>query len=269
MKTFLFLTLTALCLAGCNRAPAPAEKPPEPPPAPSVTTTPPAPDPADAAVQQALVLKSAGKLAEARDLLQPFTADKALALLGELNTQIIFTGAAAPEKVDYTIVAGDTLGKLARKFGTTIELIKKANGLSSDVIQTDNRLRIYQAKFAVEVSKSANTLTVTDNGKFFKRYRVGTGQYSRTPAGEFKIMTRIEKPPWYRPDGRTIPFGDPENILGTHWLGLNVPRYGIHGTWETNSIGTQSSAGCIRLLNDDVAELYVLLPLGTPVTIRD
>jgi len=274
MKPFALLTLLALCLTACNRSPAPTEKPPELPPAPIAANAPPAPDPTDAVMQQALALKSAGKLAEARDLLQPLAAapnasDKLLALLGDLNTQIIFTGAAAPEKVDYTIAAGDTLGKLAKKFGTTIELIKKANGLGSDVIQTDNRLRIYQAKFAVEVSKSANTLTLTDNEKNFKRYRVGTGQYNRTPAGEFKIMTRLEKPPWYRPDGRTIPFGDPENILGTHWLGLNVPRYGIHGTWETNSIGKQSSAGCIRLLNDDVAELYLLLPAGTPVTIHD
>jgi lipoprotein-anchoring transpeptidase ErfK/SrfK len=269
MNLLRLVLVLSLCLAGCNRAPAPAEKPPERPPAPSVATPPPALDPTDAAVAQALALKRAGKLAEARDLLQPFTADKALALLGELNTQIIFTGAAAPEKVDHTIVVGDTLGKLAKKFGTTIELLMKAHGLSSDKIRLGDRLRVYQGKFAIEVSKTANTLTVTDNGKIFKRYRVGTGQYNRTPAGEFKIMTRIEKPPWYRPDGRTIAFGDPENILGTHWLGLDVPRYGIHGTWETNSIGTQSSAGCIRLLNSDVEELYVLLPVGTPVTIRD
>jgi lipoprotein-anchoring transpeptidase ErfK/SrfK len=119
------------------------------------------------------------------------------------------------------------------------------------------------------VSKTANLLTVTDNGKFFKRYRVGTGQFSKTPVGEFKITSRIKNPPWYRADGKTIPYGDPENILGTHWLGLNVPGYGIHGTWETNSIGRQSSAGCIRLLNDDIAELYVMLPVDTPVTIHD
>jgi len=277
-SALLFLILFCLWLTGCDRSPTQAtpsvEKTIEPSSAPIATNAPPAPDPTAMILQQALALKAAGKLADARDLLQPLTAatnapDNVLTLLGELNSQIVFTPAAAPEKVDYTIVEGDSLGKLAKKFGTTIELIKKSNGRTSDMIRVGDRLRIYQGKFAVLISKTANTLTVTDNGKFFKRYRVGTGQFNRTPSGEFKIVSRIEKPPWYRPDGRTIPFGDPENILGTHWLGLDIPRYGIHGTWETNSIGQQSSAGCIRLLNDDVAELYVLLPTGTPVTIHD
>ena len=48
-----------------------------------------------------------------------------------------------------------------------------------------------------------------------------------------------------------------------------MPGYGIHGTWDTNSIGKQATAGCIRLLNDDVAELYLILPIGTIVAIRD
>jgi lipoprotein-anchoring transpeptidase ErfK/SrfK len=87
--------------------------------------------------------------------------------------------------------------------------------------------------------------------------------------GEFQLTSRVAQPPWYRADGKTIPYGDPENILGTHWLGLNAPGIGLHGTWDTNSIGRQASAGCVRLLNDDVAELHALLPLGTPVTIQD
>ena len=122
---------------------------------------------------------------------------------------------------------------------------------------------------AVTVSKATNELRLTDNGKLFKRYHVGTGEYSKTPVGDFKIIIRLVNPPWWRADGRTIPFGDPENILGTHWLGLNVTGYGIHGTWDTNSIGKQATAGCIRLLNDDVAELYTILPVGSPVGIHD
>jgi lipoprotein-anchoring transpeptidase ErfK/SrfK len=181
----------------------------------------------------------------------------------------LFSPTPAPEKADYTVEAGDSLEKIAKKFGTTVGLIKKSNNLSRDLIRVGDRLRIYQGKFAVEVSRTANTLTLIDNGKFFKRYRVGTGQFSKTPVGEFEITSKLKDPPWYRSDGKTIPFGDPENILGEYWLGINVPGYGIHGTWETNSIGKQSSAGCVRLLNDDVGELYVILPIGTPVTIHD
>ncbi|NQU12463.1 L,D-transpeptidase family protein, partial [bacterium] len=214
-----------------------------------------------------------GRDQQARELLQPLAdepsaPDKLLAVLGAINTEILFTPAPAPEKADYTIVAGDTLGGIARAHHTTIELIKRGNNLTGDLIRVGDRLRVYQGEFAVRIDKSANTLTVTDRGRFFRRYRVGTGAYAKTPAGDFQITTRIEDPPWWRGD-RTIPFGDPENILGTHWLGLNVPGYGIHGTWETNAIGRQSTAGCIRLLNEDVAELYTLLPVGTPVQIRD
>ena len=280
MKRVCHWLVLLLWAAGCSRAPAPASSPS---PAadksgevasPSSGAPLPAAEVTDAQLQPAQALKAQGKLAEARAQLQPLAVsanppEGLLTLLGELNTQIALTPASAAEKVDYTIVPGDSLGKLAKQFGVTKELIKKSNGLTRDMIRAGDRLRIYQGKFTVEVSKTANTLTVMDAGKFFKRYRVGTGQYNKTPVGEFRITSRIENPPWFRADGKVVPYGAPENILGTHWLGLDVPGYGIHGTWETNSLGKQSSAGCVRLLNDHVAELYLLLPEGTPVTIHD
>ena len=263
------MALLTLSVTGCDRAPSSP-----PPDVPAVAAPVSKTDPTTEKLSSAINLQREGKLAESRSALQELAIttnvpDQVFVVLGEVNSQILFSAAPAPEKEDYTIVAGDSLGKLASKFGTTIELIRKANNITGDKIRVGDRLRIYQGKFAVEISKSANTLTVTDDGKFFKRYRVGTGQYAKTPVGEFKITSRIENPPWYRSDGKTIPFGDPENILGTHWLGINVAGYGIHGTWDTNSIGKQASAGCVRLLNDDVAELYIILPIGTTVTIHD
>ena len=287
MKPWLSLVVLTFWLAGCDRLPSSSTSSSTTAPekrvtnavvgVPTMATTSRPPAPAESNTeqyQQALALENEGKLAEARALLQPLgdggeASDKVLDLLGAIDTKILFTAASAPEKVDYTIAAGDSLGKLAQKFGTTIDLIKKSNNLARDVIRVGDRLRIYQGHFALTVSKATNELRLTDNGKFFKRYHVGTGEYSKTPVGDFKITTRLANPPWWRPDGKTIPFGDPENILGTHWLGLNVPGYGIHGTWDTNSIGKQATAGCIRLLNDDVAELYTILPVGSPVGIHD
>lgn len=284
MKPWLSLVVLTLWLAGCDRLPssshstpasAPESAPAAPTPPAATASRPPAPAEASGEqYQHALALKNEGKLADARALLQPLAvgldaSEKVLDLLGEIDMKILFTASPAPEKVDYTIVAGDSLGKLAQKFGTTVELIKKSNNLTRDMIRVGDRLRIYQGHFAISVNKTANELRLTDNDKFFKRYRVGTGEYSKTPVGEFKITSRVANPPWWRSDGKTIPFGDPANILGTHWLGINVPGYGIHGTWETNSIGKQATAGCIRLLNDDVAELYTILPVDAAVVIRD
>jgi lipoprotein-anchoring transpeptidase ErfK/SrfK len=270
-------------LAACNRPPEPAVPSLPVTPAPPVSvvasqavdaTVPAVPDTQISLLATAATLKAEGKLVAARDLLRPVAEApeppaKLLALLGEINTQILFTPVAAPEKVDHTIAPGDTLGKLAKQFGTTVDYIKRSNNLTRDMIRAGDRLRIYRGQFAVQVSKTANTLTLTDGGKFLKRYRVGTGQFSKTPVGSFRVTTRIENPDWYRADGDVVRFGHPDNILGTHWLGIDVAGFGIHGTWATNSIGTQSSAGCVRLLNHDVAELYVLLPLGTPVSIQD
>ena len=63
-------------------------------------------------------------------------------------------------------------------------------------------------------------------------------------------------------------FKEIENILGTHWLALTpvgdtdpaTIGYGIHGTWDDDSIGTAASSGCIRMHNDEVNELYDAIP---------
>ena len=190
-------------------------------------------------------------------------------LLGEVNIRLVFSPAPMPEKDDYTVKPGDSLAKIARRFDTTVELLQKINGITGSLIRVNDRLRVLRGKFRAAVNITDNTLTLFLNGRFFKKYRVGTGQYKTTPTGKFKITERIMHPVWWRPDGKKIPYGDPENVLGTHWLSLNIPGYGIHGTWDPESVGKHSSQGCIRLTNADIEELYVLLPVGTEVEISD
>ncbi|MCX7826317.1 MAG: L,D-transpeptidase family protein [Verrucomicrobiae bacterium] len=249
-----------------------------PTPAAATAKAPPAPVVAAELLGKALSLRNDGKLAEARDLLRecllktsdPSSVAEVQKALGEINIRLILSLEPAPEKRDYVVQPGDSLKKIAQQFGTTVECIVKANNLrDASVIQPGQRLRVTPTKFAVTVSRKDNTLLVTDDGKFFKLYRVGTGQYSTTPTGSFQIADRIPNPVWWREDGQAIPFGHKDNILGKYWLALNIPRYGIHGTWEPESIGRQSSAGCVRLLNDDIEELFIILPVGTPVQIKD
>jgi lipoprotein-anchoring transpeptidase ErfK/SrfK len=86
------------------------------------------------------------------------------------------------------------------------------------------------------------------------------------------VATKIKNPDWYRRPGVKIPYGHPDNILGTRWLGFrNSPEYrgfGIHGTSDPASIGRAQSSGCVRMLNADIETLYEWAAPGTVVRIH-
>jgi lipoprotein-anchoring transpeptidase ErfK/SrfK len=195
--------------------------------------------------------------------------------LEPINIELVISPRQMPEKEDYLVKSGDSLDRIARRYGTTTELIQKSNLLMNpNVIKAGDRLRVFTGKFELAASKSRHDMVVSLNGEFFKRYKVGTGRYGKTPAGTFVVREKIAEPVWWRPDGREVPFGDKENILGTRWLSLkatgdteNVRGYGIHGTWAPESVGSASSAGCLRMVNEQVEELFTYIPVGTPVTI--
>ena len=194
--------------------------------------------------------------------------------LGRIATELVFSPKPMPEKVEYVVLKGDSVDKIAKKFGTTAELIQRGNGIGDPKrIQVGSRLKILKGKFSIVVSKSRYDLLLKLNNEFFKRYSVGTGKEGKTPLGEFTIWDKQKEPTWF-PEGRVIPYGHPDNMLGTRWMAIqptgNMPKvqgYGIHGTWDTNSIGKAESAGCIRMKNSDVEEVFSLVPVNTPVTI--
>jgi len=168
---------------------------------------------------------------------------------------------------------GDSLSQLAKKYGTTVEAIKRLNGLTSNVIRPGLTLKILNQPMAVYVDKSDFRLWVLYGGRFLLEAPCGIGKDNRTPTGKFTIGERIVDPDWYRPDGTVLPADDPRNELGCRWLGFKdtalYTGLGIHEARNPDDVGKPSSNGCLRLLKNDVELLYDLLPLGTTVTIRD
>ena len=61
--------------------------------------------------------------------------------------------------------------------------------------------------------------------------------------------------------------GGPENPLGARALYLGSSMYRIHGTNEPSTIGQNVSSGCIRMMNEDVIDLYGRVPVGTKVIV--
>lgn len=135
----------------------------------------------------------------------------------------------------------------------------------------DEPAKASKRKLAIVIDLSVNKLYVFSGGTVERSFDIASGkQKGLTPIGSFEIMTKI-KNPWYSAKG--IPGGDPQNPLGSRWLGLDVPntrgtKYGIHGTNAPESIGTYASAGCIRMQNKDVVWLFDTIPTGTKVEIH-
>ncbi len=233
-----------------------------------------------AAVSDARAAIEGGQLQNAKTILDQVVAStpdpEAIKLLGEVNIKLLKSPLMMPGKEYYAIQSGDYLQKIAKQYNTTVELIKQMNGLETDTIRAGARLLVYNSNFSIRVSKTHNYLDLLMDGKLFKRYPVGTGKFGKTPAVQFSIVDKIVEPPWTRPtDNRQIEYGDPENVLGTRWMAIKsedhpeLTGFGIHGTWERDSIGKQSSAGCVRMLNEDVEELFDLVPRKTTVIITD
>ncbi|HEX4023630.1 MAG TPA: L,D-transpeptidase family protein [Steroidobacteraceae bacterium] len=113
-------------------------------------------------------------------------------------------------------------------------------------------------------------------------YPVSIGKMDwRTPIGLTHVIAKIKNPVWYVPAGvrkEHIQDGDPlptvvppgpDNPLGKFALRLAAGggTYLIHGTNNPVAVGMPVTHGCIRLYPDDVAELFPMVPVGTPVRI--
>ena len=114
------------------------------------------------------------------------------------------------------------------------------------------------------------------------RYGVGVGREGFSWAGEAKIGMKRRWPRWLPPiemverDEKAAKWvngmpGGPENPLGARALYLYAngadTLYRIHGTNDPSSIGKAMSSGCIRLLNQDIADLYLRVPVGSKVVV--
>lgn len=109
----------------------------------------------------------------------------------------------------------------------------------------------------IVVDKSTHRLAVVQGNIIVRSYKVGLGA-DRTPEGSFYISEKVKNPN-----------GSDNGTFGSRGMTLSNTLYAIHGTDEPDSIGKDESLGCIRMGKADVEELYDLVPLGTPVKVKN
>jgi len=154
--------------------------------------------------------------------------------------------------------------------------------IASDEGATPERLR--RAVVAFGTTQAPGTIIIdTGNTTLYYvlgqgraiRYGVGVGRDGFTWAGVQTISRKAEWPDWHPPAEMIArqPYlprfmaGGPGNPLGARAMYLGTSQYRIHGTNDPSTIGKFVSSGCIRLTNEDVADLFSRVDVGTKVVV--
>lgn len=231
----------------------------------------------------------AGKLVEARRILNDAlltgkldrTSEReAKDLIAEANQTLFFSKQVASGDTlveQYTIQPNDRLAKIAFKNHVPWEIVATINGIADPgKIRVGQKIKVPHGPIHAVVDKSDYTLDLYFNSPggpdsvYITTLSVGLGADNSTPTGLWKAEggKKVTNPVYYSPRGEgIIPANDPTNPLGEYWIGLvgiegqavGKESYGIHGTIEPETIGTQASMGCIRLRDADIKLVYECL----------
>ncbi|MCV2871854.1 L,D-transpeptidase [Defluviimonas sp. WL0050] len=162
-------------------------------------------------------------------------------------------------------------------------------GVPSEYLEGVNRRSLVaytgdQAPGVIEIDPFAKFLFFVNEDGSAWRYPIAVGRAGKTLRSTTTIRRKEEWPGWqptanmlrrepevYGPFANGIPGGlaSPLGARGLYlYSGSRDTFYRIHGTNDLGSIGNSGSAGCIRLFNQDIIDLYDRVPLGTRVVIR-
>lgn len=210
-------------------------------------------------------------------------AAQARGVLTDISDTLVFSPAIISDdqySIEYIIRGGDTLSGIVKKMGLQVDwrFIQRINGIKqASGIRPGQNLKLITGPFHAVVSKDMYRIDfyLGEGGErvFVRSFRVGLGEYDSTPIGLFKVRqhSKLVNPTWTNPRTREFFSADnPENPIGERWIGLDgieertrdLKGLGIHGTIEPQTIGMQSSMGCIRMHSDDVTQAYEMLSEG-------
>lgn len=188
--------------------------------------------------------------------------------LGLLTALFVFWSASAPvgasQETDRIVSGVNSFFS-----GLGEEFNRIAKGTSRTVVDFPRK---YKKGEIVVRTAERRLYYVIRRGKAY-RYAVGVGREGFTWSGQSTVSRKAKWPSWRpppemlarRPDLPKFMEGGPDNPLGARALYLGDSLYRIHGTRANHTIGTAVSSGCIRMLNNDVIDLYNLVRVGAKV----
>ncbi|MBM4100231.1 MAG: LysM peptidoglycan-binding domain-containing protein [Planctomycetes bacterium] len=214
---------------------------------------------------------------------------RAYGAINAIAGKVLFSPRIVPGDIvgqSYMVKKGDSLERIARreKLGVDWRFIQRINGLATPTaIRPDQRLKLAYGPFDAEVIKAEfrfNVYAGTGSDRVMvASLPCGLGENDGTPTGTFRVRkgSKLVDPAWVNPrTGEKFASNDPKNPIGERWIGLEgttpdtakFTGYGIHGTVDPQSIGKQTSMGCVRLTDSEVQVVYELIGEQSTVVIK-
>lgn len=204
-----------------------------------------------------------GKLAEVHKTLSlwydnpqvpPEEASQITQMLDYLAGKVIYSREHVLER-PYTVISGDTLPRIARKYGVPWQLLAKINGISDpENLQPGQQLKVVRGPFEAVVHLDRHEMTIMLQGLYAGRFPIGVGRDQQGLEGVYSVEDKI------------LQTEDASNPLGRYWIKLNE-RIGIHGTNDPRNVGTTGGPGSICLDDQDIEDVHDILSLGSRVHI--
>ena len=179
-------------------------------------------------------------------------------ILGEINMDQLLSDVRTAGKIDYEVVSGDSLNRIASRQKTTVDYIMLVNGLSGLTLQRGDRLLVSELDFKVTVNLGDKTLRLEKDDKAFKDYPIQLARGVRPTDRKLESRSAFH-------DGRAVSVGRDGYIGSEKWLSCGIGV--IIGPYTSETRDDEDLRG-IFLDGADMEELYTLLRVGTPVRIR-
>lgn len=189
---------------------------------------------------------------------------------------------------EYQVQRGDRLPRIAILKGVRWRVLARQNQLKNPKrLRVGTVLKINNAHIVPAELDHGLVINLPElrlyhfaQGEFKRHYSLAVGRRTwQTPVGDFEIINKARNPTWLVPpsiqremaaNGKPVltrvPPG-PKNPLGSYWMATSAPGVGIHATPRPWTVGNYVSHGCIRMLAEDIAELFEQVEIGTPVKI--
>jgi LysM repeat protein len=195
---------------------------------------------------------------------------RAIELFHNITDELFLSSVHNEFCVNYVVQGGDSFDRIAKRHKISNNLLFDLNNRPRDkaMLHTNDNLKVPKGEPRLIIRKRDFTASLYFGEYLVRQYVIAHGRNNNTPEGTTSIGSMT-----IDPEKSARGANDPRGEMKLRWIGLDEyadhrTGIGFHGTQYPESIPGMTSAGCIRMKDDDVIELYDIVRIGNKVEVK-